>query len=116
MISLFKRTGVLSPIELESRYEVYSEQYILSIGVEAKLCVELARTMIYPATMSYLSDLTAGITAASPTSTTCRSISSCRSTARCSSSGERSDLVRVDVRVPARQPRERSRCSSRSCS
>jgi len=65
VISLFKRTGVLSPIELESRYAVYSEQYILSIGVEAKLCVELARTMIYPATMSYLSDLTAGITAAS---------------------------------------------------
>jgi hypothetical protein len=36
VIALFERTGVLSPVELESRYEVYAEQYILSIGVEAK--------------------------------------------------------------------------------
>ena len=32
---LFKSTGVLSPVELESRFEVYSEQYILTIEVEA---------------------------------------------------------------------------------
>ncbi len=57
VIALFERTGVLSPIELESRYEVYAEQYILSIAVEAKLMVEMARTIIYPAAMSYLSDL-----------------------------------------------------------
>ncbi len=64
VIGLFDRTGVLSPVELESRYEVYGEQYILSIGVEAKLTVELARTALYPAAMSYISDLTAGITTA----------------------------------------------------
>jgi glutamine synthetase len=58
VIELFKNTGVLSPIELESRYEVYSEQYILSIGVEAKLTVEIAKTMLYPAALSYLSELT----------------------------------------------------------
>ncbi len=40
VIALFERTGVLSPVELESRYEVYSEQYILSIGVEAKTTAE----------------------------------------------------------------------------
>ncbi len=57
VIALFERTGVLSPVELESRYEVYAERYILSIAVEAKLMVEMARTIIYPAAMSYLSEL-----------------------------------------------------------
>ena len=62
--ALFERTGVLSEAELESRYEVYSEQYILSIGVEAKLVVDMAKTMIYPAAMAYLSDLTGTIASA----------------------------------------------------
>jgi glutamine synthetase len=57
VIELFKSTEILSPVELESRYEVYSEQYILSIEVEAKLTVEMAKTSIYPAAISYLSEL-----------------------------------------------------------
>lgn len=65
VIDLFKRTGVLSPVELESRYEVYAEQYILSIGVEAKLVVELAKTILYPATMSYVANLAATVNSAS---------------------------------------------------
>jgi len=56
---LFKSTGVLSAVELESRYEVYSEQYILSLEVEAKLVIDMAKTSIYPAAMNYLSDLAA---------------------------------------------------------
>lgn len=55
--ALFSRTGVLSPVELQSRYEVYAEVYILSIGVEAKLVADMAKTIIYPAAMHYLSDL-----------------------------------------------------------
>ena len=55
--ALFKKTGVLLPIELESRFEVYAEQYILSIGVEAKLVASMAKTTIYPAATRYLSDL-----------------------------------------------------------
>jgi glutamine synthetase len=55
---LFDRTGVLSPVELESRYEVYAEQYLLSIEVEAKLVISMAKTTIYPAAMKYLSNLT----------------------------------------------------------
>jgi len=54
---LFETTGVLSPVELASRYEVYSEQYILSIDVEAKLVIDIAKTSIYPAALRYLSDL-----------------------------------------------------------
>ena len=54
---LFTDTGVLSPVELESRFEVYAEQYVLSIEVEAKLVIDMAKTSIYPAAMSYLSGL-----------------------------------------------------------
>jgi len=55
--TLFESTGVLSPVELESRYEVYTEIYIMSIGVEAKLVADMAKTIIYPAAMRYLSEL-----------------------------------------------------------
>ena len=58
---LFEKTGVLTPVELESRFEVYSEQYILSIEVEAKLVISMAKTMIYPAALEYLSQLTSTI-------------------------------------------------------
>ncbi len=54
---LFESTGVLTPVELESRYVVYAEQYTLSIEVEAKLMIDMAKTIIYPAAMSYLTEL-----------------------------------------------------------
>ena len=57
VIEMFKSTGVLSPVELESRFEVYSEQYVLSIEVEAKLVIDMAKTMIYPAAIDYLATL-----------------------------------------------------------
>ena len=60
--ALFSSTGVLSPLELQSRFEVYSEQYILSIEMEARLTIEMATTMIYPAAIQYLS-LLAGTSA-----------------------------------------------------
>ena len=58
---LFERVGVLSPVELASRFETYAEQYILSIEVEAKLMVSMAKTAIYPAAARYLSDLSSTI-------------------------------------------------------
>ena len=57
IVQLFKNTGVLSPVELESRFEVSSEIYILKIAVEAKLVVSMATKTIYPAAAQYLSDL-----------------------------------------------------------
>ncbi len=57
VVSLFERTEVLLPVELESRFEVYAEQYVMSIAVEARTTVEMAKTSIYPAAMSYLSHL-----------------------------------------------------------
>ncbi len=58
---LFSRVGVLTPVELESRFEVYAEQYILAIEVEAKLVVSMTKTIIYPAAVRYLSELSAAI-------------------------------------------------------
>jgi len=58
---LFVRQNVLSPVELESRYEVYAEQYCLAIEVEAKLAVRIARTQVYPAVNAYLSELAGSI-------------------------------------------------------
>ncbi len=54
---LFERHGVLSPVELQSRFEVYGEQYVLAIEVEAKLALQIARTQVYPAAVRYLSEL-----------------------------------------------------------
>ncbi|MBT9317773.1 glutamine synthetase III family protein [Leptothoe spongobia] len=58
---LFQKTGVLTPVELESRFEVYAEQYILSIEVESKLVMDMAKTQIYPAAVGYLSKLSSTI-------------------------------------------------------
>ena len=54
---LFERQGVLSAVELESRFEVYAEQYVLAIEVEAKLALQIARTQVYPAAVRYLGEL-----------------------------------------------------------
>ena len=62
VVKLFESTGVLSPAELASRFEVYAEQYILSIEVEAKLVVGMASTRIYPATIEYLDSLSSAAT------------------------------------------------------
>jgi glutamine synthetase len=57
IVELFAHMGILSPVELASRYETYAEQYILSIEVEAKLVINIAKTLIYPAATRYLTDL-----------------------------------------------------------
>jgi glutamine synthetase len=58
---LFEKTGVLTPVELESRYDVYAEQYLLAIEVEAKLVISMAKTIIYPAALRYLAELSGTI-------------------------------------------------------
>jgi glutamine synthetase len=54
---LFSRLDVLTPVELASRFDVYAEQYIHAIAIEARLVVSMAKTQIYPAAMAYLSSL-----------------------------------------------------------
>jgi glutamine synthetase len=57
VVELLDKYSVLSPRETESRYEVYAEQYLMTINVESNLMVEMSRTMIFPAAIRYQSEL-----------------------------------------------------------
>ena len=54
---LFATYEVLNDRELASRYEVYLEQYVLSLAVEAKQTLEMAKTLILPAGLRYQGEL-----------------------------------------------------------
>ncbi len=58
-LELFDKYNVLSNIELKSRFEIYLEQYILKIFVEAKTTIEMASTIIYPSAVRYQTELAA---------------------------------------------------------
>ena len=47
--ALFDKYKVLTPRELESRYEIYLEQYSKTVNVEANLTAKIGRTTILPA-------------------------------------------------------------------
>ncbi|MCP4002769.1 MAG: glutamine synthetase type III [bacterium] len=57
VVAMFEKFNVLSKRELHSRLEVYLEQYVLSVGVEARTSVEMARTIILPAAIRYQLEL-----------------------------------------------------------
>jgi glutamine synthetase len=52
-IDLMAKYNVLSPREMESRYEIYMEKYIKDVAVESKLTLEIAKTTIFPAAVKY---------------------------------------------------------------
>jgi glutamine synthetase len=54
---VFSNYGVLSPRELESRYEVFLEQYVTKLNIEAETAASIARTMIVPAAARYIAVL-----------------------------------------------------------
>ncbi len=56
-VKLFDKYKVLSPRELHSRYEIYCEQYVKTILVEAKLTAKMATTVILPAAVKYATEL-----------------------------------------------------------
>lgn len=56
-VDLFKKYKVLNKREIDSRYEVYAEQYIASVNVESNLVVEMAKTQIFPAAIRYQAEL-----------------------------------------------------------
>jgi len=47
--ALFSNYGVLSPRELDARYEVFAEQYVTKLNIEAETAASMARTMLLPA-------------------------------------------------------------------
>jgi glutamine synthetase len=57
VVELLNKYGVLSPRETQSRQDIYVEQYVKTISTEAKLMIEIARTMIFPAAVRYQNQL-----------------------------------------------------------
>ena len=53
-VEMMGKYKVLSERELESRYEVWVEQYIIRANIEAETADSIARTMILPAALRYL--------------------------------------------------------------
>src|ERR1700760_2998441 len=53
-VTLFSNYGVLSQRELESRYEVFLEQYVTKLNIEAETAASIARTMLLPAAARHI--------------------------------------------------------------
>ena len=58
-IAIFERYGVFNSEEMKSRYEVFLEEYIKKIQIEASLTLHIAKTIIMPAAIKHLSNLAA---------------------------------------------------------
>jgi glutamine synthetase len=56
-VDVFEKYEVLSERELESRYEVYLEQYTTTINIEGETAASIARTMLLPAAIKWLAAL-----------------------------------------------------------
>ncbi|MHB1468298.1 MAG: glutamine synthetase III family protein, partial [Solirubrobacteraceae bacterium] len=56
-VAVFKKYKVLSKRELESRHEVFTEQYAVKLNIEAETAASIARTIILPAAVRYLNEL-----------------------------------------------------------
>lgn len=56
-IALMEEFGVLTKVEMESRYEVELEHYSKIINIEALTMLEMARKQLLPAVNSYMSEL-----------------------------------------------------------
>ncbi|MGB0094701.1 MAG: glutamine synthetase III [Solirubrobacteraceae bacterium] len=54
-VAIFSNYGVLSERELEALYEVFAEQYVTKINIEAETAAAIARTMLLPAAANHLS-------------------------------------------------------------
>jgi glutamine synthetase len=55
--STFEKYSVLTKRELESRHEIFVEQYFYTINIEGETAADMAETMILPAAVRYLSEL-----------------------------------------------------------
>ncbi len=53
-VDVFSQYGVLSQRELEARYEVQVEQYVVKVNIEAETAASIARTMLLPAAVRHL--------------------------------------------------------------
>src|SRR3984885_8566182 len=56
-VATFKKYKILSKRELEARYDVYTEQYVMNLNIEAETAASISRTMLLPAAIRYLNEL-----------------------------------------------------------
>jgi glutamine synthetase len=56
-VEAFETYKVLSRRELESRYEIFVEQYVSKINIEGETAASIARTMLVPTAVRYLGEL-----------------------------------------------------------
>lgn len=60
-VALMEKLGVMSKVEMESRYEISLENYSKIINIEALTMVDMASKKILPAVIKYATDLAASI-------------------------------------------------------
>jgi glutamine synthetase len=58
-VALFGNYKVLSQKEIASREEIFTEQYFLTVNIEAEATESIVRTMLIPAAVRYLNELAA---------------------------------------------------------
>jgi glutamine synthetase len=56
-VEVFSKYEVLSERELESRYEVFVEQYVTTVNIEGETAASIARTMLLPAAVQWYAKL-----------------------------------------------------------
>jgi glutamine synthetase len=60
-INLFEKYKILSERELHSRLEIWGEQYVTTLNIEVDTTEAIAKTMVYPAAIRYINELTAAV-------------------------------------------------------
>ncbi|CQR73945.1 Glutamine synthetase [Sporomusa ovata DSM 2662] len=61
-LAVMEKHGVLSRVEMESRYEIALENYIKTINIEALTMIEMAKRQILPAVIKFATTLAKSIT------------------------------------------------------
>jgi glutamine synthetase len=62
-IELFERNGILTGLEVKSRYEIALEVYTKDINIEARTMVDMIRQQILPSVNRYMKDLAVSLSA-----------------------------------------------------
>jgi glutamine synthetase len=62
-VEVFEKYDVLSKREVESRFDVYMEQYIKTLNIEAETTASIARTSILPTALTYQGRIAESVTA-----------------------------------------------------
>lgn len=63
-IKLFQKYGVLSPVELKSRYHVRLEKYIKEVDIEAMTLCNMVQNQIIPASITYQKNIAMSVKSA----------------------------------------------------